>query len=356
MSGLSGAGTVQSVTLDTSVPSTPSVDMIVTSSPTPVITGTAVLATGEKLQVSVGGATYDVTPQNGIWTLDLSTAAPVSGTPARLEHGLSYDVVAVVTDLSGNVSRDASSGDVRVAVPVVPREVLLPPAPVAAPEPAATAVAAAPEVAAPLEVAAPAVPAPPAADPVAPGSMVGNDTLTLGSGFGGGRASEDSFVLQLQRAAELSDVYTRSDGFRTVVASADEPALVLFQGVPDQYIETGARLSVTVPSDAFAHTQPKAVVRLAATMQDGSPLPGWVQFNGQTGQFSGQVPEGMKGELRIKLTARDQAGREATALFRLNVGQAKAEGGKAGLTDLLRQTGKADMRQAQLASIARPGK
>ncbi|WP_051933539.1 Ig-like domain-containing protein [Massilia sp. BSC265] len=352
LSGLSGAATVQSVTLDTSAPAAPTVDTIVTSSPTPVITGSAVQAPGEKLQVTIGGATYDVTPQNGSWTLDLSTATPVSGTPARLEPGLSYDVVAAVTDLSGNVSRDATSGEVRVAVPVVPREVLLPPAPVVAPGAAPPAVVAAPEVAAPSEVAAPVFAAPRAADPVAPGSLVSNDTLTLGSGFAGGRASESSFELQLQRVAELSDVYTRSDGFRTVVAPADEPALVLFQGVPDQYIETGARLSVTVPSDAFAHTQPKAVVRLAATMQDGSPLPSWVQFNGQTGQFSGQVPEGTKGELRIKLTARDQAGREATALFRLNVGQAKDVGGKAGLTDLLRKTGTANARQAQLASIA----
>jgi hypothetical protein len=178
----------------------------------------------------------------------------------------------------------------------------------------------------------------------APGSTVGNDAVK--TAFGRGATSTDvPPEVVIRQAAELSDVYTRSEGFRTVVAKADEPALVLFRGVPDQYTESGSRLSVTIPADAFAHTQPKEVVRLAATQADGRPLPSWVTFNTQTGQFTGEVPPGTVGELRIKVIARDMQGREATALFRVNVGNLKQEGkpnaatpqGKTGLSEQLRR-------------------
>jgi hypothetical protein len=220
---------------------------------------------------------------------------------------------------------------------------VLAPAPAAAPAPVVVAPEPAPLAASP--VAAPA-PLPAVRESVVPGSVVGGDTVLL-SGVGM-RASLD--FANVLRGAELSDVYTRSEGFRTVVAKADEPALVLFQGVPDQFVDSGAHLAVTMPADAFVHTQPKATVRLAAVLQDGRPLPGWVTFNGQTGQFSGDVPKGLAGELKIKLVARDLNGREAVALFRLNVGQvrgAPGEGeagkavatGKAGLSERLGQAG-----------------
>lgn len=143
----------------------------------------------------------------------------------------------------------------------------------------------------------------------------------------------------MQKAAELSDVYTSSGGFRTVVAKAEEPALVLFKGMPDQYVESGSRLSLVVPADAFAHTQAKATVRLAVSQQDGRPLPAWIQFDSQTGTFKGEVPAGQTGEMRIKITARDMQGREATAVFRINLGKGKSgmiETGKPGLSEQFR--------------------
>jgi|GEM_PF-2805912 len=192
---------------------------------------------------------------------------------------------------------------------------------------------------------------------VAPGGIVSTDSTQVSSANRVTNRAEPIAEVEVRRNAELSDVYTRFEGFRTVVAKADEPALVIFRGVPDQYTESGTRVSLTVPADAFAHTQPKAVVRLAATMQDGRPLPAWVQFNTQTGQFVGEVPKGTFGELRVKITARDMQGREATALFRINIGDKNLNkdgtkaSGKTGLSDQLRQPG---ARQSdRLASFAR---
>ncbi|MBF0158840.1 MAG: hypothetical protein HQL58_04895, partial [Magnetococcales bacterium] len=123
------------------------------------------------------------------------------------------------------------------------------------------------------------------------------------------------------RAAELSDIYTRTDGFRIVVARANEPALMIFKGIPDQYLAAGAQLSFTVPADAFVHTNPRASVVLVATQADGRPLPDWVLFNSHTGQFSGRIPPNAGHELKVKVTARDSEGREAVALFRLHLNQ-----------------------------------
>ncbi|MBD8529623.1 MULTISPECIES: tandem-95 repeat protein [unclassified Massilia] len=335
VAGLSGPEAVRAVVLDREAPAAPTADDINTGSTAPVLTGTATVAPGETLRVSVNGKTYTVAAQDGRWSLDLAVADPA----APLVPGQTYDVVATVTDTAGNSRSGASAGRVSISAPV------LAPAPAAAPAPVVAAPEPAPLAASP--VAAPA-PLPAVRESVVPGSVVGGDTLVLSSGFGTRAGSMD--FANVLRGAELSDVYTRSEGFRTVVAKADEPALVLFQGVPDQFVDSGARLAVTMPADAFVHTQPKATVRLAAVLQDGRPLPGWVTFNGQTGQFSGDVPKGLAGELKIKLIARDLNGREAVALFRLNVGQVRGEAGgadagkavatgKAGLSERLGQAG-----------------
>jgi len=332
VAGLSGPETTRGVTLDREAPAAPSVDSLTTGSTTPTLTGEATVRAGETLTVSVNGQTYTVPVQDGRWSLDLASAQP----EAPLVPGRSYDVVATVTDTAGNSRSGDTAGVVNVSVPIVAQAPVAPPAVVA---PVAEPVAPAPT---PV---AEAAPAPVVRETVVPGSVVGGDSMLLSSGFGTrGPAVEFADTL---RGAELSDVYTRSEGFRTVVAKAEDPALVLFQGVPDQFVDAGTRLSMTVPADAFAHTQPKAIVRLAAVLQDGRPLPGWVQFNGQTGQFTGDAPKGVTGELKIKLIARDLNGREAVALFRINVGEVRAKGeaadtassGKAGLTERLDKAG-----------------
>ncbi|MGI4721312.1 MAG: tandem-95 repeat protein [Janthinobacterium lividum] len=350
--GLSGAAVSVDVVLDTTAPDAPTVDDVSGASTTPVLGGAADVGPGEQLQVSVNGAVYEVTPVDGRWTLDLA------GKNAGLEPGQAYAVTATVVDTAGNVR----SGDGSVKVDAPQQE----PQPQPLPEPLPVVQEAPPAVVTPV-VAAPPAPLAPAVVPeptpvqqavdsrvsselVAPGSLVGNDNTSLTGGQGVRR--EESAALDL-RGAALSDIYTRSEGFRTVVARADEPALVLFQGVPDQFAESGRTLSMTVPADAFVHTQDKSTVRLAAMLQDGQPLPAWVHFNSETGKFTGEVPKGMKGELKIKLIARDQAGREAVALFRLNVGEERATStdakaapaGKPDLSAQLRATSRALLRR-----------
>jgi Putative Ig domain len=79
--------------------------------------------------------------------------------------------------------------------------------------------------------------------------------------------------------------------------------------------------SFKIPAGVFGHTDPKAVVTIQATLEDGSPLPSWLKFDAGTGTFTGKPPEGEKQELQIKVTARDTAGSEATVNFKLDVNE-----------------------------------
>jgi len=130
--GNAGTGTTDSnnYAIDTDPPIAPVVNPLVTSSATPVITGTATVGAGESLTVSVNGATYTVVPDaSGNWRLNLATASPSSGSLGALEPGQSYSVTATLTDAAGNSTSDLTSSELSIVVaplPVAPTQ--LPPA------------------------------------------------------------------------------------------------------------------------------------------------------------------------------------------------------------------------------------
>jgi hypothetical protein len=93
--------------------------------------------------------------------------------------------------------------------------------------------------------------------------------------------------------------------------------LFVYRGIPD--LEFGADGLARVPQDAFAHTDPKAIVQLEARMMNGTPLPAWLQFSGTSGLFRGTPPDDFRGTLEIQVIARDSEGREARTAFELHV-------------------------------------
>jgi hypothetical protein len=117
--GNEGTGSIlpDGLTTDFTPPAQPTLDYLETNDTTPVITGTTGtdmgLEPGETLQVTVNGATYNVTPNSdGKWSLDLETADPVSGEFVFDGDGY-YGVAARVTDAAGN-SRQSSHGGVYI--------------------------------------------------------------------------------------------------------------------------------------------------------------------------------------------------------------------------------------------------
>jgi large repetitive protein len=128
-------------------------------------------------------------------------------------------------------------------------------------------------------------------------------------------------------------------GFEITIVPSESPSLVTFRGVPDQFALGGATISFAIPRDAFAHTRPDAQITLTATLLDGAPLPKWLVFDRASGTFRGVPPKGFIGEIRIKVTAHDQRGLQADAVFRFHVGDntIKPTATKSGLSDQLRR-------------------
>jgi hypothetical protein len=82
-------------------------------------------------------------------------------------------------------------------------------------------------------------------------------------------------------------------------------------------------------------------------------LPAWLRFDPRTGRFSYRLPADWRGELVVRVLARDAKGNEVSTLFRLQVGErAKASGDRpvnAGLQEQLRDAA----RQRQMTDWAR---
>jgi hypothetical protein len=99
--------------------------------------------------------------------------------------------------------------------------------------------------------------------------------------------------------------------------------LFVYKGIATGYLGDAASDVFRVPTDAFAHTDPTAVILLEARLASGAPLPSWLSFDGASGQFSGVPPQGMRGEIDLEVTAKDTEGRVAKVNFRLVVGEVR---------------------------------
>ena len=294
------------------------------------------------------------------------SVAPLTGqytfTPASGFVGTDSFVVTVSDGQGGTAQitvRVTVTPVVTPVPPVVPAPVVLPPPPPPAP---------APVLVAPLPMAPVVLPEPPSAPvapPVVPFDSVVRTPVTASPvsvaapGLVALSSSPLNFAALADNRAAFSDLYTSRSGFPVVVFQLDRPSLTLYHGVSDQYADAGAVSSFTVPYDAFAHTDPSERITLSATQADGRPLPGWVRFDAESGRFDIETPRGVRGELAIKLSARDTQGREVSTLFRLSVGERQGNnGGRAGLGEQLRQAGQrtgAAVERAPAAASARAG-
>ncbi len=120
----------------------------------------------------------------------------------------------------------------------------------------------------------------------------------------------------------MIDAVTSGSGYQIPVSETAPPGLTLYQGITDQFVQTvGAMTKVSLPFDAFIHSNKDAVIKLDAKLADDSKLPDWVQFDPSSGTFQVTPPANFKGKLDIKVVARDDDGREATAIFQMFIGE-----------------------------------
>jgi hypothetical protein len=159
-------------------------------------------------------------------------------------------------------------------------------------------------------------------------------------------------------AIPLGDAVTSGSGYQIPVLDSAPMGLSLFRGVTDQVVQsTGIATKISLPFDAFVHSNKDATIALEAKLADDSSLPSWVQFDPATGVFEVTPPPGFKGKLDLKVVARDDDGREAVALFQMFVGEEAPEAprpqSRDSLADKLRMATKKPMPAAK-APVAVP--
>ncbi len=316
--GNDGPEASQAYTFDNTAPTLPTINNLSTPSTTPTLSGSASLGAGETMTVTIDGSTtYNVTPSGGQWQLDLATATPVSGT-LTLTVGRTFVVTAAVTDTAGNSATATGALNVAAPTPVIPTQ----------PEPAAP-----PPPLAPTIVVTP--PAPPVVEPPSTFLSPATQAAILPTGSPDAITSRGAIVLPLTTAPRPggldapaptpTPVLTRGgEGLFQIMVMpqrAGAPdSLVVNRPIPDQVLPGASRIALSVPADTFAQTNPNALVQLSASQANGQPLPSWLSFNPQTGRFEGTPPPGVRGELAIRLIARDAQGHEAVSVFKVRIG------------------------------------
>jgi hypothetical protein len=141
-----------------------------------------------------------------------------------------------------------------------------------------------------------------------------------------GREARTRFSIDARRSG-LARLETGEPGFEVALLSPEQLAaaagrngdlLVPYVPIRDQRHASGQPLDFRVPGDAFAHTDPHAVVRLSATLASGEPLPAWLAFDRVGGRFSGTPPDDFGGTLDVRIVARDDHGLEAVTHVKLS--------------------------------------
>ena len=296
--GNDGAVLSQAYVYDTAA-TVATVDTLQTDSSTPTLTGNATLAAGETMTVTVGGATYNVVPVAGHWSLDLSTAVPASGVLA-LPTAHRYEVVATVTDIAGNTSSDVSSNELTVGTiaTVAPSSPLPPPLPVQTQIPPPLAIQTGGEPASPGLPPNEASIAPILTPSVAWSSPLMSGVFTLDS-------------------TTLSEPQALTSGRPDLIGN--DGVLISNTPIPDLNVRNNGPISLQVPGDAFSYGGNASSLQLNATLADGRPLPTWLKFDPSTGRFTGTPPLGFEGTLNFKVSARDSQGHVAVQTFKIVV-------------------------------------
>lgn len=91
-------------------------------------------------------------------------------------------------------------------------------------------------------------------------------------------------------------------------------------GIDNLSLGAGQAFTFVIPKDAFQASTGDVQLAFQVSQTSGAPLPSWVQFNPETGTFSGEVPEGEKGDLNIRVKAVDSKGNEAVTTFTIRSG------------------------------------
>lgn len=98
---------------------------------------------------------------------------------------------------------------------------------------------------------------------------------------------------------------------------------ILVNPIGNQTATEGTNFNFTIPADTFRDPDSNSLSYTAA-QADGNPLPGWLNFDPNTGTFSGQPTSSDVGNLSIEVVAIDGNGGTVSHTFELGISSALA--------------------------------
>lgn len=112
-------------------------------------------------------------------------------------------------------------------------------------------------------------------------------------------------------------VWDQSKIQTAIYAGANNHAPTLSHAQPDQIIAQGDAFSYTMPANTFVETDVGDHLVYTVSLNDGSPLPSWLQYNPTTKIFSGTPTD--EGTVSVKVVATDDFGLSVQDVFDLIV-------------------------------------
>lgn len=105
----------------------------------------------------------------------------------------------------------------------------------------------------------------------------------------------------------------------TAVTIDQEHIPVVTMPIPAQQASVGNEFSLHIPEATFTDVDRDATLTLSVTQTDGTPLPGWLNFDATDRRLHGLPPVGAAGVVPIRITATDPTGLSATDDFDITV-------------------------------------
>lgn len=103
--------------------------------------------------------------------------------------------------------------------------------------------------------------------------------------------------------------------------AANNQGPVVSGQVPPVQARAGVQFSYTVPAGVITDPDPDDAITYRVEMVDGSPVPAWLSFDGETGTFAGTPDEGSVGQLQFWLWGTDNYGAATATLVQMQVAE-----------------------------------
>ncbi|WP_310622361.1 tandem-95 repeat protein [Flexibacterium corallicola] len=122
---------------------------------------------------------------------------------------------------------------------------------------------------------------------------------------------------------EVSDGTTSTITILQIEIQGTNDAPVAFVPIGDQAFDEDTAVAFNIGEFAFSDAENDGVIFdelfVDARLSDGAPLPQWLMFDHQNGEFTGTPPQDFSGDLEIRVEAQDPQGASAEQTFTLSI-------------------------------------